>query len=333
MRSAFFNQTWLDFTGRTLEEEWGVGWAEGIHFEDFQRCIDTYMAAFAERRTFEMEYRLRRADGQYRWVLDRGTPRWERDGRFAGYIGSCADITDRKDLELDLMRAVTMRDEFLSIASHELRTPLTALRLQIDRVARAIDRGAIDRVAPELSRERPPRRERELAARRAQVARLHEPRRAAARHLALRRGTASRLDHEELDLVALVGEVVEAMREPAQIAGSELRFTAPASLRGSWDRLRIEQLVTNLLGNAAKFGAKRPIDITLDAVASSDLTLDAVASSDDYSSTSSRPRAPRASRSSITASAVDPQYQRRIFGRFERAVSTARRFGRLGLRL
>ena len=300
---TFFNQTWLDFTGRTLEEEWGVGWAEGIHFEDFQRCIDTYMAAFAERRTFEMEYRLRRADGQYRWVLDRGTPRWEPDGRFAGYIGSCADITDRKDLELDLTRAVTMRDEFLSIASHELRTPLTALRLQIDRVARAIDRGAPEHLASGR-----------LAASTgnavAQVARLTN---LVERLLDISRFAEGRLrlDHEELDLVALVREVVEAMREPAQIAGSELRFTAPLSLRGSWDRLRIEQLVTNLLGNAAKFGAKRPIDITLDAVAPAG-----------------------AARLTVIdhGIGIDPQYQRRIFGRFERAVS-ARHFGGLGLGL
>src|SRR4051812_34225848 len=126
---TFFNQTWLRFTGRTLEEEWGVGWAEGVHFEDFQRSMDTYTAAFNKREVFEMEYRLKRADGEYRWILDRGTPRLAQDGTFAGYIGSCVDITDRKKLEISLRQAVRDRDDFLSIATHELRTPLTSLQL------------------------------------------------------------------------------------------------------------------------------------------------------------------------------------------------------------
>ena len=137
---TFFNQTWLSFTGRTLEEEWGVGWAEGVHFEDFQRCMDTYIEAFSQRRVFEMEYRLRRRDGEYRWILDRGTPRYTPDGTFAGYIGSCIDITERKALEDELREAVQARDEFLSIASHELKTPLTALQLQIDSLDRQLQR-------------------------------------------------------------------------------------------------------------------------------------------------------------------------------------------------
>ena len=92
----YFNQQWLDFTGRPLEYELRNGWAEGVHTHDLKSCIDTYTRAFDQREHFQIQYRLRRRDGEYRWIVNRGVPRYNVDGSFAGYIGSCVDVTDRK---------------------------------------------------------------------------------------------------------------------------------------------------------------------------------------------------------------------------------------------
>src|SRR5881296_3314378 len=91
---TFFNKPWLEFTGRSLDQEMGNGWAEGVHPDDFQRCLDIYVAAFDARESFVMQYRLRRHDGEYRWISDSGVPRYNAEKNFAGYIGSCVDVTE-----------------------------------------------------------------------------------------------------------------------------------------------------------------------------------------------------------------------------------------------
>jgi diguanylate cyclase (GGDEF)-like protein/PAS domain S-box-containing protein len=98
----YFNNVWLRFTGRTLAQEIGDGWTDGVHPDDLERCLSTYVAAFDTRQSFDMEYRLRHASGEYRWLLAQGSPRYDSEGRFLGYIGHCLDLTQTKQAEAKL---------------------------------------------------------------------------------------------------------------------------------------------------------------------------------------------------------------------------------------
>lgn len=122
MGCDYFNERWLEFTGRTLEQERGNGWAEGVHPEDLPRCLQIYTSSFGARQPFEMEYRLRRRDGAWRWILDRGVPSFDGAGRFAGFIGSCIDVTARVEAEreLEAKREAELKElrELVPICAH-----------------------------------------------------------------------------------------------------------------------------------------------------------------------------------------------------------------------
>jgi PAS domain S-box-containing protein len=134
----YFNKPWLEFTGGTMEQEVGTGWIEGVHPDDVQGCFDGFLPAFHARKPFRMEYRLRRADGEYRWLMESGIPRYTGAGEFAGYIGSNIDITDLKraaaerqrlhELEADLahINRVSMMGELAASLAHEIKQPIAA---------------------------------------------------------------------------------------------------------------------------------------------------------------------------------------------------------------
>jgi PAS domain S-box-containing protein len=308
---TFFNKPWLDFTGRPLEAEFGNGWTEGVHPEDLEHCLQTYVACFEARRPFGIDYRLRRHDGQYRWIFDQGVPRVSSSGKFLGYIGSCVDVTERKQAEAEreklgeeqAARAVAeaasrAKDEFLAMVSHELRSPLSAILsyaqllrigpVDIDRINRAVT--VIERNA------------------KAQIQIIEDL-------LDSARITTGKLRIEPalIDLVPVLQTAVDTVRPAASAKGVTLVLDCePKPTEALGDPARLQQIVSNLLTNGIKFtpeGGRVSLAMKHDAGQIRIIVSD-------------------------TGEGIEPGFLPFLFQRFSQAdTSSGRRFGGLGLGL
>lgn len=124
----YFNQTWLHFTGRSLEQELGDGWIEGVHPDDLQKCIDTYVHAFDRREKFSMNYRIRHVTNEYRWIQDDGTPRFSSTGEFLGYIGHCLDITENVLAHEKIQNLLSEKELLLREVHHRIKNNMNTIK-------------------------------------------------------------------------------------------------------------------------------------------------------------------------------------------------------------
>jgi PAS domain S-box-containing protein len=243
----WFNRPWLQFTGRTMEQELGSGWTEGVHPADMARCLSTYVTAFDGREEFSMEYRLRRHDGVYRWVLDNGRPYASLEGIFRGYFGSCIDITDGKRAQDELRamqsdlarmtRSTTLAEMTASIA-HDIRQPLAAIEINGNAALRLLADATPD-----------------LEETRAALVSIVDEGRRASRVIGRIRTMLKKGEPEKawLDLNVLIREVLELMDgellNQCILVRAELIEELPQLLV---DRAQLQQVILNLIMNAVE---------------------------------------------------------------------------------
>jgi len=273
----YVNEPWLRFTGRSMEQELGFGWIEGVHPEDLDRCGQTYNTAFDQRKPLSMEYRMRHADGSFRWIRDDGIPRYDSKGEFLGYIGFCVDITPQKEASIELKQhrhrleelvfartaelaaardaaeaANRAKSVFLANMSHELRTPMNGIMGMTDlALRRATDPKQID----QLNKSK-----------------------VAAQHLLsvindvldISKIEAERLTLEEknFSLSQVVEDTFQIQAELARSKGLSLSIEIDPALHDllCGDTMRLKQILINYTGNAIKFSERGKITVRANAV-------------------------------------------------------------------
>ncbi|MFM2068860.1 MAG: hypothetical protein RLZZ584_3769 [Pseudomonadota bacterium] len=308
---AWFNQRWLDFTGRTMEQQLGHGWTEAVHPDDLARYLAQYRASFEQRQPFEIEYRLCNADGQYAWVLARGVPRLGAGGDFVGFIGGCMDITRQKLAERQLAEAKNaaeqaneMKSSFLANMSHEIRTPMNAI---IGMTHQCLLSGPDERLRNYLAK---------IDGASRLLLRIIDD------ILDYSKIEAGKLEMsaEAFALADVLDTVHSMLAERAVAKGLELVMPAPheAALTLVGDALRLSQVLINLVGNAIKFSEHGCVRVSVGVA--------------------QPPRVGRRIKLQFAVSdqgiGISAQEQARLFQPFNQAdASTTRRFGGTGLGL
>ena len=309
----WFNKGWLDFTGRNLEDQAGFGWTQIVHEDDLAQCMQAYSEGFETRQPFRSEYRIRREDGEVRWLIEQANPLFEgAAGSFSGYIGTCVDITESKQLQTDreetlkaeraareeAERVGRLKDEFLATVSHELRTPLNAI-LGWATLLRRLEAGSSDHARGLETIERNARVQGQIIADLLDMSRIISGK--------------VQLDVQAIDLNDVVNAALDAVR--LSIEAKKLRMhvvldARAGRLRG--DPGRLQQVFWNLLTNAVKFtpsGGR--IDVVMERVNSHvEVCVE------------------------DSGVGIKPEFLAFVFDRFRQAdSSTTRRHGGLGLGL
>jgi PAS domain S-box-containing protein len=247
---TYFNHGWLEFTGRSLEAELGNGWTQGIHPDDAQSCLETYTTAFDRRQPFQMEYRLKRRDGEYRWIYDQGVPRFNADASFAGYIGSCTDVTELK-LAAEALSTVSQK----LIEAHEEERTRLARELHDD----IMQRLALLSISLEVVKRSPP----------ASAAELDQEIGAALQKVADLttdiQALSHRLHSSKLEILGLAGASARFCEELSDRHGVEINFhseniskTLPPGIS-----LCLFRVMQEALQNAIKHSGSRRFQVSL----------------------------------------------------------------------
>ncbi len=235
-RREFFNDGWLRFTGRRLEQELGEGWMLGVHPEDMRRCAELFVEPLRRLAPFEVEYRLRRHDGIYRWILERGVPVREENA-VQGFVGACFDVQERRE-------AQDSREAALRMMAHELRTPLQAVKMQVELLRRGAAAGNVS--SPEMFTR--------LDAEFDRFTRLIDD--------LSQTGDPGGIwiERSRLDLAALLRGVVQTrgnkLRDAPGGSRHRLSFRGPERAVVEGDPHRLEQAFQNLLDNSLKFSPR-----------------------------------------------------------------------------
>ena len=242
----YFNDTWLAYTGRTLEQEMGDGWAQGVHPDDLQRSVAHYLDHFHRREAFEMEYRLRRYDGEYRWIFDRGVPFMDDAGHFAGFIGSCVDVDERRKAQdaqqqhsqEQLALARDFEKWILAIVSHDIRDPLGTILFAARRLQAVADPSGVAKKHADIV-ERGVHRIQHIVGDLLDLARE-------------RQGAGIPIERKPTDLRAVCRQIVDELGAIAQ--DRQITLDCDVDGAGAWDEHRILQAISNLASNAVRHG-------------------------------------------------------------------------------